>query len=61
MHEDNFVEQSQIKIVAVHEVLPLERKVKAVITTSHFGRLTTKPYEIDVLDWEEIIFRGWIE
>jgi len=61
MHEDNFVEQSQIKIVAVHEVLPLERKVKAVITTSHFGRLTTKPYEIDVLDWEEIILRGWIE
>ena len=49
MHNDDFLEQSQIKIVAVHEVLPLDRKVEAVITTSHFGRLTTKPYEIDVL------------
>ncbi len=59
MHD--FLEQSKLKIVAIHDVLPLDRKVKAVITTSHFGRLTTKPYEIDVLDWQDIILRGWIE
>lgn len=61
MYEDDFLNESQIKIVAVHSVLPLDRKVKAVITTSHFGRLTTKPYEIDILDWQDIILRGWIE
>lgn len=48
-------------IVAVHNVLPHKNTIKAVITTSHFDRLTTKPYEIAVLDWQEIILRGWIE
>lgn len=57
----SFVEQSKLKIVAIHDVLPLERKVRATITTSHFGRLTTKPYEICTTEWNEIILRGWIE
>ena len=61
MHSNDFVEQSKLKIVAIHDVLPLDRKVKAVITTSHFGRLTKKTYEIDVLEWQDIILRGWIE
>lgn len=61
MYENDFVEISKLKIVAVHSVLPLDRKVKAVITTSHFGRLTTKPYEICKTEWESIILRGWIE
>ncbi len=61
MYENDFLEISKLKIVAVHSVLPLDRKVKAVITTSHFGRLTTKPYEIDVFEWHKIILRGWID
>ena len=61
MHSNDFVEQSKLKIVAIHDVLPLDRKVRAVITTSHFGRLTKKTYEIDVLDWQKVILRGWIE
>lgn len=61
MHENDFLEKSKVKIVAIHSVLPLERKVKAVITTSHFGRLTTKPYEISKMEWSDIILRGWIE
>ena len=61
MYENDFLEQSKLKIVAVHSVLPLDRKVKAVITTSHFGRLTTKPYEISKIEWNDIILRGWIE
>jgi len=61
VYENDFLEQSKLKIVAVHSVLPLDRKVKAVITTSHFGRLTTKPYEISKMEWEKIILRGWIE
>lgn len=61
MHKNDFLEQSKLKIVAIHDVLPLDRKVRAVITTSHFGRLTKKTYEIDVLDWQKVILRGWIE
>ncbi len=61
MHENDFLEQSKVKIVAIHSVLPQERKIKAVITTSHFGRLTTKPYEISKMEWEKMILRGYIE
>ena len=61
MHNNDFLEQSKLKIVAIHDVLPLDRKVKAVITTSHFGRQTTKSYEISKFEWENIILRGYIE
>ena len=61
MHENDFLEKSKVKIVAIHSVLPLDRKVKAVITTSHFGRLTTKPYEIKKTEWNNLILRGYIE
>ena len=61
MYENDFLEQSKLKIVAIHDVLPLKRKVRARITTSHFGRLTTKPYEICKTEWNEIVLRGWIE
>lgn len=61
MYKNDFEEVSKLKIVAIHDVLPLDRKVKARITTSHFGRLTTKPYEICKHEWQEIVLRGWIE
>lgn len=61
MRDNSFLENSQLKIVAIHNVLPLERTVRATITTSHFGRLTTKHYEICKLEWSDIILRGWIE
>ena len=61
MHSNDFVEQSKLKIVAVHDVLPLDNRVRAVITTSHFGRRTKKTYEINNTEWAEIILRGWIE
>ena len=59
MHD--FLEQSKLKIVAIHDVLPLDRKVRAIITTSHFGRLTKKTYEICNTEWNDIVLRGWIE
>ena len=61
MHSNDFVEQSKLKIVAIHDVLPLDRKVRAVITTNHFGRLTKKTYEICNTEWNDIVLRGWIE
>jgi len=61
VYENDFLEQSKLKIVAIHDVLPLDRNIKAVITTSHFGRLTTKPYEICKTEWKDIILRGYIE
>ena len=61
MHENDFLEQSKLKIVAIHDVLPLDRKVRAIITTSHFGRLTKKTYEIDNTKWRKMILRGYIE
>ena len=61
MRNNDFLEQSKLKIVAIHDALPLDRKVRAIITTSHFGRLTKKTYEIDNTEWNDIVLRGWIE
>lgn len=61
MRDNSFLEESQLKIVAIHNVLPLERTVKAVITTSHFGRRTKRTYEIPKMEWNDIVLRGYIE
>ena len=61
MHSNDFLEQSKLKIVAIHDVLPLDRKVRAIITTSHFGRLTKKTYEICNTEWNDTVLRGYIE
>ena len=60
MHDNNFLKDSTIKIVTIHTVTPSDKHVRATITTSHFGRVTTRPYVINNSEWNEIILRGWI-
>lgn len=61
MYEDNFDDISRIKIVAVNQVDYDNGLIKAVVTTSHFGRVTTKPYSFTLAEWGEIVERGYIE
>lgn len=49
------------RIIAVNRVEYEDHKIKAVVTTDHFGRVTTKPYTFSLEDWAEIVERGWIE
>lgn len=49
------------KILAVNSVDYVDGFIKAVVTTSHLGRVTTRPYTFKLDDWGEIIERGWIE
>lgn len=57
----NFIEFSKVKIITVNNVEYENGMIKAVVTTIQFDRLTTRPYEFDLLHWAEIVERGWIE
>jgi len=60
MHDKikNLEHEAVAKIIKVHSV---DGRIKAIITTTHFGRVTRKPYEFSLDEWAEIIERGWIE
>lgn len=57
----SFVEDVKVKIIIVNKVEYENGMIKAIITTSQFNRVTTKPYEFNLTEWAEIIERGWIE
>lgn len=56
----SFTEESKNKIIIIHDVTPHDKYVKAIITTSYFKRITTRPYKINNAEWAEIVLRGWI-
>lgn len=47
-------------IQVVNSVEYEDGNIKAVVTTSHYGRVTTKPYKFSLEEWAEIIERGYI-
>lgn len=63
MHDNikRWHEQAKLKIIHVHDVTDHDGRIKVIVTTSHFGRLTMKPYNFSLLEWTEIVERGWIE
>lgn len=52
---------SEEKILAVNKVEYEGGRIKAVVTTKHFNRVATRPYEFNLMDWAKIVERGWIE
>lgn len=60
MFSKNFMQESRNTIIEILEVIPNEKYVHAVITTKQFGRVVTRPYQINNSEWNEIILRGWI-
>lgn len=46
MHEINFIELSKNKILEINDVIMQDAHVIAVLTTSQFNRVTTKPYKL---------------
>lgn len=61
MYANDFDDVSKCKILAVNKVELHDKTIKAVVTTSHFNRVTTKPYKFNLLDWAMILERGYIE
>ena len=60
MHDVDYTD-FYLKIIKVRKVELQGKTVKAVVTTSHFGRVTTRPYEFTLAEWGKIVERGWIE
>jgi len=63
MHDNikRWEQQALLRILHVHSVDVVDGRIKAIITTTHFGRVTRKPYEFSLDEWATIIERGWIE
>jgi len=59
MHNINYDKFGKHIIKSVHDVNYDNGTIKAVITTSYHGRITTKPYEFPLFEWAEIVERGW--
>jgi len=60
MHNINYDKFGKYIIKNIQKVEYENGIIKAVITTSYHGRITTKPYEFTLFEWAEIIERGYI-
>lgn len=56
----DFTELSRHKIISIESVVFKDNVVKAIITTSHFNRVTTKPYWFNYSDYLQTIERMYI-
>ena len=56
----DFTELSRHKIISIDSVVFKNNVVKAVLTTSHFNRVTTKPYWFSYKDYLKTIEKMYI-
>jgi len=61
MHEINFLELSKVKIIEIVNVEIDNDIVVATLITSHFNRVTEKPFMFDKSEWEKVKKRGYVE
>ena len=63
MHNNIKRWQSQVlqTIVNVDSVKEIDGHIKAIVTTSQFGVLKTKPYKYTLKEWAVIMERGYID
>ena len=59
MHDIDYSDFGKHIIKNIQKVEYDKGTIKAVITTSYHGRITTKPYEFPLFEWAEIVERGW--
>ena len=60
MHNNNFTELSRHKILTIESVVFKDNVVKAILTTSHFNRVTTKPFWFSYKDYLKTIEKMYI-
>ena len=60
MHNNSFTELSKHKILTIESVVFKNNVVKAVLTTTHFRRVTTKPYWFNYVDYLKVIEQMYI-
>jgi len=51
----SFTELSKHKIISIESVVFKDNVVKAILTTSHFNRVTTKHYWFNYSDYTKVI------
>ena len=56
----DFTELSRHKIISIESVVFKDNVVKAILTTSHFNRVTTKPYWFSYKDYLKTIEKMYI-
>lgn len=56
----DFTELSKHKIISIESVVFKDNVVKAVLTTTQFNRVTTKPYWFNYLDYLKVIEQMYI-
>ena len=56
----DFTELSRHKIISIDSVVFKNNVVKAILTTSHFNRVTTKPYWFSYKDYLKTIEKMYI-
>jgi len=60
MHNNSFTELSKHKIISIESVVFKDNVVKAVLTTTQFNRVTTKPYWFSYQDYTKVIEQMYI-
>lgn len=49
------------KIIQINSVEYVDNQIKAVVTTNHLGRITTKPYSFSLDEWARVVESKRIE
>lgn len=60
MYSQDFLTLSRHTILSIDEVVKKDNVVKAVLTVSHFNRITQAPYWFTINDYQAIKQRGYI-
>ena len=60
MYNNDFTELYKHKILAIESVVFKDNVVKAVLTTTQFNRVTTKPYWFNYKDYLKTIEKMYI-